>query len=71
VLPFLWITWLGVRYRIKATTYEVPMESLFVVEQPVAAIGGDAVRPDAIYRSDDRRLRDDDDDDGDLPDGGR
>ena len=69
VLPFLWITWLGVRYRIKATTYEVPMESLFVVEQPVAAVGGDAVTPEAMYRSDDRR-RSEDDDDGDRPGGG-
>lgn len=69
VLPFLWITWLGVRYRIKATTYEVPMEALFVEEQPVAAVGGGAVSPNSTYSSDDRR-RTEDDDDGARPDGG-
>jgi nitric oxide reductase subunit B len=35
VLPFLWITWLGVRYRIRSTTHEVPEESLFVEERPL------------------------------------
>jgi len=70
VLPFLWITWLGVRYRIKATTYEVPMESLFVVEKPVEAIGGGTARPSSTYSSDDRR-RTEDDDHGDRPGGGR
>lgn len=30
VLPFLWITWLGVRHRISSTTHEVPTEALFV-----------------------------------------
>ena len=69
VLPFLWITWLGVRYRIKATTYEVPMEALFVEEQPVAAVGGGAASPNSTYSSDDRR-RTEDDDDGARPDGG-
>ena len=69
VLPFLWITWLGVRYRIKATTYEVPMESLFVEAQPGAAAGGDAVKPNFTYSSDDRR-RNENDDDGARPDGG-
>ena len=69
VLPFLWITWLGVRYRIRATTYEVPMESLFVVEQPVEATGGGAVGPNSRYGSDDRRSAEDDDD-KDRPGGG-
>ncbi len=69
VLPFLWITWLGVRYRIKATTYEVPMEALFVEEQPAAAVGGGAVSPNSTYSSDDRR-RTEDADDGARPDGG-
>ena len=69
VLPFLWITWLGVRYRIKATTYEVPMESLFVEEQAVAATGADDWEPNSRYSSDDRRRREDDD--GDRPGGGR
>ena len=32
VLPFLWITFLGIRYGIKATAVELPVESLFVVE---------------------------------------
>ena len=36
VLPFLWITWLGVRYRIKSTTHDVPVEALFVEEEAVA-----------------------------------
>jgi nitric oxide reductase subunit B len=36
VLPFLWITWLGVRYRITSTTSEVPVEALFVEEELVA-----------------------------------
>lgn len=36
VLPFLWITWVGVRHRIRATTLEVPVERLFVEEQPAA-----------------------------------
>ncbi|MFD1505983.1 nitric-oxide reductase large subunit [Georgenia yuyongxinii] len=38
VLPFLWITWLGVRHRIPSTTLEVPQEALFVEEQPVTAV---------------------------------
>ena len=54
VLPFLWITWLGVRYRIKATTYEVPMETLFVEEQPMAA-GVTGARPSSTYSSEERR----------------
>jgi nitric oxide reductase subunit B len=29
VLPFLWITWLGIRHTRKATTSEVPMEALY------------------------------------------
>ena len=36
ILPFLWITWLGIRYGIKATTQEVPPETLFVEEHPEA-----------------------------------
>jgi nitric oxide reductase subunit B len=36
VLPFLWITWLGVRYRIRSTTHDVPVEALFVEEEAVA-----------------------------------
>lgn len=37
VLPFLWITWLGVRFGIKATTMELPPETLYVEETPEAA----------------------------------
>ncbi len=37
VLPFVWITWLGIRYGIKATTHDVPIEALFVEEQPAMA----------------------------------
>ncbi|HQR80037.1 MAG TPA: cbb3-type cytochrome c oxidase subunit I [Actinomycetota bacterium] len=36
VLPFLWITWLGVRYGIKATQINLPPETLFVEEHPEA-----------------------------------
>ncbi len=36
ILPFLWITWLGVRYAIKATTHEMEPETLFVVEHELA-----------------------------------
>ncbi|WP_127130364.1 cbb3-type cytochrome c oxidase subunit I [Georgenia sp. SYP-B2076] len=37
VLPFLWITWLGVRHRIRSTTLEVPQEELFVIDAVTAA----------------------------------
>ncbi len=37
VLPFLWITWLGVRHGIKATTDTLPPETLFVEEHAEAA----------------------------------
>jgi nitric oxide reductase subunit B len=37
VLPFLWITWLGVRHGIKPTTNVLPPETLFVVEHAEAA----------------------------------
>ena len=40
-VAFLWITWLGIRYRIAATTHVVPVEQLFVVDQPVT-VGGPA-----------------------------
>ena len=36
VLPFLWITWLGVRHAIKATTHTMEPETLFVVEHELA-----------------------------------
>jgi nitric oxide reductase subunit B len=36
ILPFLWIAWLGVRYRIASTTHDVPVEALFVEEELVA-----------------------------------
>ncbi len=32
VLPFLWITWLGIRHGIKATATEMPPETLYVEE---------------------------------------
>uniref|UniRef100_UPI00286DD501 cbb3-type cytochrome c oxidase subunit I n=1 Tax=Nocardioides sp. TaxID=35761 RepID=UPI00286DD501 len=60
VLPFLWIAWLGVRYRIKGTTYEVPMEELFIEEQPLTAVGAGAVSPNSTYSSDERRRTEDD-----------
>lgn len=36
VLPFLWITWLGVRHGIKATTHTLEPETLFVEEHEQA-----------------------------------
>ncbi len=36
-LPFLWITWLGIRHRIPSTTLEVPIEALFVEEEQATA----------------------------------
>ena len=39
VLPFLWITFLGVRYRIRSTTTVVPVEGLFVEEGAAAQAG--------------------------------
>ena len=62
VLPFLWITWLGVRYRIRATTLEVPEEELYVEGQPVrpvvaesGAVVGEVVAEPGRYASDRRR----------------
>jgi nitric oxide reductase subunit B len=40
VLPFLWITWVGLRHRIRATTLVVPVERLFVEEQPAGVTAG-------------------------------
>jgi nitric oxide reductase subunit B len=37
ILPFVWITWLGVRYGIKASTHVVPPETLYVEEHAEAA----------------------------------
>ncbi len=47
VLPFVWITWLGVRHRIRATTLDVPEEALFTVEQhvPAGAVTGSPTGP--------------------------
>ncbi|MEX5268636.1 MULTISPECIES: nitric-oxide reductase large subunit [Kocuria] len=60
VLPFLWITWLGLRHGIRPTTQIVPVEALFVEEQPVNATPGiepaDGPLPPSRYRSD--RIRD-------------
>lgn len=54
ILPFLWITWLGVRYRIKSTTYDVPEEALFIVEQPEPEVLGASAGPPPRYGSDRR-----------------
>jgi nitric oxide reductase subunit B len=37
VLPFLWITWLGVRHGIRATATQLPPETLYVEETAQAA----------------------------------
>ncbi len=57
ILPFLWITWLGVRYRIKSTTYDVPEEALFIVEQRESEVSGTAgaAAPSSRYGSDRRK----------------
>jgi nitric oxide reductase subunit B len=67
IVPFLWITWLGVRYGIKATTTVLPPETLFVEEHAEAVedrtglyaatgVPGSGSRPGAAtgYRSDRR-----------------
>jgi len=53
VLPFLWITWLGVRYTRSATTLEVPVEALFTELKP-AATSATTQAPAARYASDAR-----------------
>jgi nitric oxide reductase subunit B len=71
ILPFLWITWLGIRYGIEATTHEVPPETLFVEEHPearedrtgvpVGVAAADSAVPESRTRySSDRRPLDDD-----------
>jgi len=40
ILPFLWITWLGVRYARAATTHDVPIEALYTELEPVGAAAG-------------------------------
>jgi nitric oxide reductase subunit B len=52
VMPFVWITWLGVRYRIKATTHDVPMEALFVEAVPTGATVTGGAEPTSGYSSD-------------------
>jgi nitric oxide reductase subunit B len=52
VLPFLWITWLGVRYRIKSTTHDVPTEALFAEEELVAITRAAEQRDAAADRRD-------------------
>ncbi|TFC91553.1 nitric-oxide reductase large subunit [Cryobacterium sinapicolor] len=54
VMPFVWITWLGVRYRIKATTHDVPMEALFVEAVPTGATFTGGAEPTSGYSSDHR-----------------
>ncbi|MDI2099533.1 nitric-oxide reductase large subunit [Ruicaihuangia caeni] len=59
VLPFLWLAYKGVRYTIKATTHEIPVETLYVEEHPEAEedrTGLPATSEGSRYRSD--RLRD-------------
>ncbi len=52
VLPFLWITWLGIRHTREATTLEVPIEALYTELEPAAApstgsrYASDSRRPD-------------------------
>ncbi len=68
VVPFVWIAWLGVRYRIRGTTQEVPMETLFVEAQPVPAFGADEV-PESGYGTG-YRTRGTEEDGGNRPIGG-
>ena len=62
VLPFLWITYLGVRHTIKATTHELPVETLYVEEHAQAEEDrtGLPSTSQSRYRSD-RLTRDDED----------
>jgi len=63
ILPFLWITFLGIRYGIRATTFVLPPETLFVEEHadaeedrtgvPVGVHGSDPT-PNSRYASDRR-----------------
>ena len=70
VLPFLWITWLGVRYRIRSTTLEVPQEALFVEEEPVGVVAEGGEAGGSRYASD-RRADTPRPDRGPGPDEGR
>ncbi|MDI6912072.1 cbb3-type cytochrome c oxidase subunit I [Nocardioides sp.] len=55
VLPFLWITWLGVRHGIKATTDTLPPETLFVEEHAEAAEDRTGRPADGVRYASDRR----------------
>ncbi len=58
-VAFLWITWLGIRYGIAATTHDVPREQLFVVDDPVGVDGpATALEADgsSAYASDHRPM---------------
>lgn len=65
VLPFLWITYIGIRHQGRETTLEVPIEALFIEEDALvgASSYGDAHgaggAPSARYGSDRRRDQDD------------
>jgi nitric oxide reductase subunit B len=44
-LPFLWICWLGVRYRVNNLVLEEPKDVLFTeIREPAAAGGVDSAR---------------------------
>ncbi|QFG70224.1 nitric-oxide reductase large subunit [Ornithinimicrobium pratense] len=70
ILPFIYITWLGVRYGVRPTVTRMEPETLFVVESaearadrtghavepvPTPVTGGDPVRPPRSGYASDRR----------------
>ena len=76
VLPFIYVTWLGVRYGVRATVTRMEPETLFVVESaearadrtgrggepvPTSVAGADPVPPTRSGYASDRR------EDGEAP----
>jgi nitric oxide reductase subunit B len=43
-LPFLWICWLGVRYRVRNQVVEEPNDVLFTEIQEVSPVGASGSR---------------------------
>ena len=41
-LPFLWICWLGVRYRVGNQVMEEPADVLFTEIRPAAVVGSES-----------------------------
>ncbi len=54
ILPFVWITWLGVRHAIKPTVTAMEPETLFVIETPQAREDRTGIASPTRYASDRR-----------------